>query len=215
MIGDNYSLKIKMQNNSIKFRTTKDQKGFTPHLNSESAGIAKGNRNLSAGFTLIEAIMAIFVFSILSVIIASIFARAISIERRTVSSQRVQENALLFLESIAKEIRVSNFSSVANQDSPCDATTLTMVHPVSGNVTYSLSGTNILRQANFASFVNSSDVEFTRLKFCIVGSGPNDNQPVRITILVSLRSKGGTEQVSADLQTTVISRDVLTELQNL
>lgn len=174
----------------------------------------------SEGFTLIEITVTIMVFSIIVVLVSSIFVRAIEIERRTVWSQRVQENATLVIESMAKEIRVS---AIVNQDTPnctTPASTLTMNHPTACggspcDITYTLSGTNVLRQTvSFSSFVNSTDVQFTRLNFCITGSGINDDQSPKVTILTSIRSTKGFPPSRVDLQTTVTSRDITTELQN-
>ncbi|MDP3696478.1 MAG: prepilin-type N-terminal cleavage/methylation domain-containing protein [Candidatus Taylorbacteria bacterium] len=213
-----------MKNDSVKSKITKNQKGFTPHLKAESIKIAKGSRLLSAGFTLIEVTVTIMVFTIMMILVSSIFARAIEIERRVVWSQRVQENATLVLESMAKEIRVSE---IVNQDTPnctVPATTLTMNHPTACggspcNVTYTLTGNNVQRQVDlvgtdFISFVNSTDVQFTRLNFCITGSGINDDQSPKVTILTSLKSTKGSPPSSVNLQTSVTSRDITTELQN-
>ncbi len=198
----------------------KNEAGPAPSLNNRYFPKPKAFGCCSAGFTLIEVTVAILVFSIMIVLVASIFARAIELERRTVWFQRVQENATLALESMAKEIRVSD---IQNQNNNCTTdlplTTLTMNHPTACggsacNVVYSLSGTNIQRQAVFASFINSTDVQFTNLRFCITGSGTNDDQSPKVTILTSIRSTKGFPPSRVDLQTTITSRDITTELQN-
>lgn len=175
-------------------------------------------KNYQAGFSLIETTVSIMVFSIVVVLIGSIFARALELERRTVWSQRVQENSTLILESMAKEIRVSQVISADSTN--CSATSLVLNHPTacSGsacNVTYALSGTNIQRQAAFSSFVNSLDVQITRLNFCITGSGDTDKKPEKVTILMSIRSVNGSPPVSVNLETSVTSRDITSELLNL
>jgi len=171
----------------------------------------------SEGFTLIEVTVTILVFSIIAILISSIFVRAIELERRTVLAQRLQENATLVLESMAKELRVSGITGPDSAN--CTATTLTMSHPTACNespcnVTYSLNAGNIQRQATFTSIVNSSEVEFTRFNFCITGSNFNDDQSPKVTILLSLRTKKGSPPLDVDLQTTVTSREIRTELQN-
>lgn len=172
------------------------------------------------GFTLIEVTVTIMVFSIMMVLVGSIFARAIELERRTVWSQRVQENATLVLESMTKEVRVS---IIANQDTPnctTPATTLTMNHPTacggsSCNIIYSLNGNNIQKQVgSTSSIINSSDVQATRFNFCITGTGTDDDQSPRVTILMTLRSVKGSPPSNVNLQTTITLRDITTELQN-
>ena len=104
-------------------------------------------RNCSAGFTLIEMVITILVFSILVVTIVGIFIQAVRIERRAVLAQQIQENATYVLESMAKEIRVSE---IVDQDSPnCVATEITLNHPINGTIIYGLSSNglgNIERQ---------------------------------------------------------------------
>jgi prepilin-type N-terminal cleavage/methylation domain-containing protein len=171
------------------------------------------NRFLQAGFTIIEILVTIFVFSVLITVVIAIFVRATALERRIVSVQRIQENAMFIIESMAKEIRVSD---IGNQDSPtCTATTLTMIHPIYGTITYSrdVNG-NIQRQAGgLTRILSSSDVQFTRMNFCISGSGLTDQLSPRVTILLSLRNRTGVI-VSADLQTTITSRNITSELEN-
>ena len=175
-------------------------------------------KNFSAGFSLIEVTVSVMVFSIVMVLVSAIFTRAVELERRTVWSQRVQENSTLILETIAKEVRVSE---VISSNSPtCSATSLIINHPTACNgspcnVTYSLSGTNVQRQAGFTSFVNSSDILVTRFNFCITGTGTNDDESAKVTILMTVQSLGGSPPVKTNVQTSVISRDITSELQNL
>ena len=169
------------------------------------------SKKIYSGFTLIELLVTIAVFSLMMVIVVSIFARAVAIERRIVAAQKIQENAMLIIETMAKEIRVS---TISNQNSlNCTAASLTMLHPVYGTIIYSLVGGNINRQASFSSFVNSSDVRFTRMNFCITGSGNNDSRSPKVTIIVSVESVKG-YPITTNLQTTVTSREIASELEN-
>ncbi|OGN09468.1 MAG: hypothetical protein A3C61_01705 [Candidatus Yanofskybacteria bacterium RIFCSPHIGHO2_02_FULL_39_10] len=172
-------------------------------------------RNCSAGFTLIEMVITILVFSILVVTIVGIFIQAVRIERRAVLAQQIQENAMYVLESMAKEIRVSE---IVDQDSPnCVATDITLDHPINGTIIYGLSSDglgNIERQDGSMTVLNSSVTQFTRFNFCVTGSGTSDNKSAKVTILMSLKNRAGPEQLSVNLQTTVVSRDITTEFQN-
>ncbi len=177
--------------------------------------LLKSTQN-SRGFTIIEVLTTLFVFSIMATLIVSIFGQAIQVERQATAAQKVDENALFILESMAKEIRVSTITSANNLT--CTATTLAMTHPVNGSVTYSLSTGNLIRtDTNGANTMNSNDVVFNNLKFCITGNGggaSGDNQSVKITIIASIRANTGKAQFLANVQTTVVSRDIATELLN-
>jgi len=155
-----------------------------------------------------------FVFSITALSVTAILGKAIQIERSARSAEKVEENATFVLESMAKEINVSTITSA---NSPgCTATTITMIHPVNGTISYSLSGGNVQRTAGSAQIINSGDVTFTNLKFCITGNGggsSGDNQSTKITILASIQSNIGRPFI-ANLQTTVVSRDITVELTN-
>ena len=165
------------------------------------------------GFTIIEVIVATFVFSIMVLSVAAIFSKAIQLERSARSAQKVEENALFTLEFMAKEIRVSKITS---PDSPSGgAATLSITHPVNGGVTYALNQGNLERTvAGQPSVMSSSDVTFSSLKFYITGTGINDNQSPKITILASIKNTAGAGVFKVDLQTTVVSRDILSEIQN-
>ena len=162
-------------------------------------------KNKEGGFTVIEALVATLVFSLIAVIIAGILSQSLQIQKRSSLALRIQENAMTILEAMAREIRVSE---VNNQNSSCTASSLTMSHPVEGTVTYSLSGSTVRRATSSSTqTISSSDIEFVNLTFCIRGSALGDNLPTRITIITSVRNKTGT-LTPLDLQTTVTSRVV-------
>jgi len=159
------------------------------------------------GFTLIELMVSVFMFSILMIVVESAFVSSLDMQRRAFSIQQSEENANFMLESMAKEIRVSK---VSGPDSDCQispAATLNIVHPVNGNVTYSLSGTAIHRTVNGQdTIISSNTIQFTRLRFCVSGSALKDNKQPRVTILASVRSASLLQQVSIDIQTTLSQR---------
>ena len=163
------------------------------------------------GFTVIELIVAAFVFSVTLLAVTGIFGKSVQIERGGRSAQKVQENIIFVFESMIKEIQVSEVTSA---NSACTATTLSIDHPIRGSITYSLSGGNLVKNG---SVLNSSDVTFDTFKFCITGnggSGNGDNQSTKGTMIASVRNVIGNSVFSADLQTTVVSRDITLELLN-
>lgn len=165
-----------------------------------------------AGFTIIEVLVATFLFSIITIEVSAIFVQVVNLERRGFAIQKIQENALFALELMAREIRVSQITTVDNN---CTASSLDIVHPVNGNVSYVLNNGVIQRIADgVTTNLTSSDVVFVRLNFCVKGAPSNDNQTPRVAILTSIQNKTGKEIFQFDLQTTVSSRDVRSEFQN-
>ena len=168
-------------------------------------------RKEERGFTIIETLITVVAAMIMFSIVDGIFANTIRIERRASAAQKIQENAMYIFESMTKEIRISTLS---NQDTAsCTAvgaaTTLTMTHPVNGSVTYTLSGTSVLRQGQA---INTSDVIFNYLRFCITGSSSTpDGQSPKVTILASISNSSVANPITVNLQTTITSRNVSTE----
>jgi len=166
--------------------------------------------NTNKGFTTIEALATIFVFSILALLVAGIFAQTVRLQRRAGAAERVQEDAIFVLESMAKRIRVSE---IHDQDSPdCSRTTLDLDHPVSGNIRYYLSNGEVRKtEGGRTESLSSSKVEFTQLAFCVTGSIFGDNLPTRVTIVASLRYRS-TEtmyRLPIYLQTTITTRSIV------
>lgn len=169
------------------------------------------------GFSIIEAITSIFVFSIVALIVSGLLVQAMNVERRAFSVQAIQENVLAVLELMAKEIRVSTISDQNNNcttDPPLNV--LNMIHPIEGAVTYRLTGGVVERiTGGITHVLSSDDVIFNSLSFCISGSTtPSDNKSARVTVLLSVSNKKGREILTTNIHTTVTSRDIVDELLN-
>jgi len=176
-------------------------------------------KNDQHGFSLIEVLISVFVFSVIVIAIGGIFTQILALQRRGAGAQKVQENTLFALELMAREIRVSK---IDNQDAPlCDRTTLTIVHPVNGTVIYSTSGGLVQRQAGgTVTTITSADVNFSRLNFCVLGTtvtvtvGDQKQARVGIIMQASSRATRPEDTIVFDLETTVISRDNAIEFSN-
>ena len=164
------------------------------------------------GFTIVEVVVTTLIFSIITIEVSGIFIQILNLERRGFAVQKIQENSLFALEAMARLIRVSQITTVDNN---CTASSLDIVHPVSGNVRFVLNNGAIqVVTAGVTANITSSDVIFTRLNFCVKGSPSNDNQTPRVAILTSIQNKTGKEIFQFDIQTTVSSRDVRSEFQS-
>ena len=168
-------------------------------------------QNKQSGFTIVEVLVTSLIFSIIAMTVSAIFIQIINLERRGFAVQKIQDNALLILEEMSRDIRVSR---VSNQESSnCAATTITLIHPLKGTVVYQLSNGVVQRNVAGGGFVDisGSDVNFARMNFCILGSLVNDNQSPRVSIVTSVQNRTGKEIMQIDLQTTTTSRNVLDE----
>lgn len=179
-------------------------------------------KNYQAGFTLVETIAVVLIFSVMAVIVTAVWVRAVQIERKDFSAQVIQENILSVFGIMSKEIRISD---ITNQDNDCSgppATNLTMTfndpQGGSGPLTYSLNGSGIIQRtyAGVTYQISSNDVIFNSLGFCVLGSSnsPYGKDATRVTIIASVSNRTGIDIITVKVQTTVTSRNISGELQN-
>jgi prepilin-type N-terminal cleavage/methylation domain-containing protein len=163
------------------------------------------------GFTVVEVVISIFIFSIITMIVSGNFVDVLKLQKRGFSAQMIQEETLFVFEMMAREIRVSQIQSP--NDLSCNTTNLVITHPINGITNFFLSNGVVNKTVGGTTFpLTSSKVTFTRLSFCIIGSGVDNFQP-RITIIASVRPSND-YNLQFDVQTTVSSRDLREELIN-
>src|SRR3989344_5534499 len=111
------------------------------------------------GFGLVELIVATFVFSIMTTIVATNFVDVLKLQRRGFAAQVIQEEILFATEMMTREIRVSQIQSPDNLG--CTLTTLSIDHPINGPTVYSVSNGVISKTVDGNTFsVTSSKVNF-------------------------------------------------------
>ncbi len=161
----------------------------------------------NAGFSLFEVITAFLIFSIILTVFSSVFLSSSRLQKRAFNVQQAGENANYILELMAKEIRVSKISGPDTNCPSSPGASLSITHPINGNIVYSLQGTTVQRTVNgTVTAISSNTVEFTRLQFCILGTPIGDKKQPRVTILASVRSKKTQQQADVDIQTTISQR---------
>lgn len=173
------------------------------------------NRKNENGFTLVEVLVTSFIFSIIALSVNTIFVQIINLQRRGFAIQKIQDNSFLVLEEMSRDIRVSRISDQESSD--CTATSISLMHPTKGSVTYLVSGGIVIRTAGGGTFyesISSSNVNFTKMNFCILGSLTNDNQSPRVSIITSVQNRTGKDILQINIQTTTTSRNVVDEFQN-
>ncbi|MEK7659091.1 MAG: prepilin-type N-terminal cleavage/methylation domain-containing protein [Patescibacteria group bacterium] len=158
------------------------------------------------GFTLVELLVAVFIFSVLVVLAGGSFIGAMAAQRRALNIKKAEENGKFILELMAREIRVANPINTGN--SACLGTTiLNFLHPVNGTVEYFLSGNQIHRRVNGVdTVVSNPDVDVSRLNFCISGNQSGDDRQPLVTVILGLNAVGAPQNDVFDLQTTVSQR---------
>lgn len=172
-----------------------------------------------SGFTVVELLTTVSIFSMIAILLVLIFAKTINIERRAFAAQVVQENALAVFELMAKDIRVGSIQS-SNVDCtsvpPVNSLDLRIYPDAVGiDVSYSLNDDGkVIKVENGLTYqLSTDDVVFESLGFCIAGSSYPDNLSPKVTTMAKIRS-AKISDVFVRIQTTMVSRDILDEFQN-
>lgn len=160
------------------------------------------------GYTLIEMLVAMAIFSILIVTVMNTLMRGFFYQKRLVEMQSVQREEAYLMETISREIRMATGIPVSQQ-SLNGVSTLNFTNNEGHATTYCLanaSGACDVAGKNFAingTVVDSTDVDVVGLKFFTSQDFAN-KQPI-VTILLQLRSKKDSG-VETRLQTSVAMR---------
>jgi len=166
------------------------------------------NKKKEKGMTIMELMIAFFVFAIVVIIAASIFINALSGQRRIQAQQDSLDNIRYALETIAKEVRMSRGPKIGvNGELEVDA--VKAGNTVIGPIKYELKDGQIHRGD---TEITSNNAEITDLKF-LVNSISGEYHP-RITIFMKAKVDGSKPEENAEisLQTTVSLRSYTGEM---
>lgn len=168
---------------------------------------------LDEGLTLIEIMVASSMFIIVMLIISGSIVSVFSSNQKSNNLRSVMDNLNLTLESMTRTIRFSkdyncgSYSPNAPHDCSGGSSNFTVTFG-SSQVSYSLSGGRIMRSVGGVNtYITSTDVNITSLRFIVEGSDPNDNIQPRVVIMIKGTAGGtGTKSSTFSLQTTISQR---------
>jgi prepilin-type N-terminal cleavage/methylation domain-containing protein len=184
--------------------------------------------NLMCGFTLIELMVSIALFTVVSLIGVGALLTVIDANRKSQSLKSVVNNLTFGLESLSKNMRVGTtyhcdtMPAIPPYDSPqdCAAGGDIIAYEKSGGdpldfsdqTVYRLNGTKIERSSNggltFQS-VTSDAVEVTNFKVFVFGSGVIDGLHPRVVIVMRGNVNfGKNAKTEFDLQTSISQREL-------
>ncbi len=161
----------------------------------------KINLRTNKGFTVVELLVSITVFSVIIAIASTSFVRALRSQRAIVSLIAINDNASLTLEQMAREIRTgTDFQSV-------DSESLEFISARGQAISYQLNDGKIERREDNGLFlpITATNVYVDRLGFRVVKQDEGSTLEIpRITIVMRVGSKArDVDQVFTNLQTTV------------
>jgi len=172
---------------------------------------SRSNRN---GFTIIEMIMAVAVFTVVSLIATGALLAIADANKKAQTFKSVVNNVNFALESMARNLRTgSNYSSEAFlQTSSCSTgykVGISFTSQEDESVSYFLFGTQIMRQVNGGTAVGitAPEVKITRLCLEILGTESGDNIQPNVLMIVGGLMEGKTKlQSRFDIQTLITQR---------
>ena len=180
-----------------------------------------------AGFTLLEMVIALGLFSLVTVAFVGITLSLLDAQRKAANAQVVQENARFIMELLTKEIRAgTNFTASTTCAPAGKEIRFTTTDPLPPNRTYFFSSNRLMRLKAFALLasqcanaieLSGEDLFVENIDFFLRGqrsesSDPflkflNDGQPtITINMRVSGREPLYGSQTILNLQTTVVVR---------
>lgn len=166
------------------------------------------------GFTIIEILVAGLIFSMIAVMVGSIFSQVVYLQRRVFSAQEIQENAFYVVETLSRDIRESRVCTIGTCTTG-PQTYLQIAHPRRGNIAYAFDevrGVITKTEGGSTVDITSSNVNFTRFNFYVYHQGI-DNMQSKVVMVISVSNRLG-PSVIIDSQATVISRDFSDEFLN-
>lgn len=168
------------------------------------------------GFTLMEVVISIGIFSIATVIISSVYINANNLHQHTISSQRLQNEGRYIIEKIAREIRAREIQySEVDGTQPQDH--IEFLKDESGNqvsIDFSNSEINYVVNSQNA-LLNADDIEITDLRFYIIpnledkwNTEPSTNIQPRVVIFLKLKNQNINPKYIKEIgiQTTISSK---------
>jgi prepilin-type N-terminal cleavage/methylation domain-containing protein len=163
------------------------------------------------GFTLVELIVAMSLFSIIVVVISGIFMQTVKFQKIVANRAAAIDNLGLAMEEMARGIRTGvYFPRLLDLENLSPQNSITFTDYRDEDVTYALEGDRITKNIedyNGPLAITSSNIEITDLKFILRGKNSSrdsgDDIPPRITI--SMTAKGIYSEPFT-LQTTVGAR---------
>lgn len=179
----------------------------------------------SEGFTLIEIIVSMAIFSIVMLGVMSVFFLALRAQRVVMLEKATAESVRFSLEFMSRQMRFAQraedtacLSQVGLTFESVTPSGIRFINGISECITFNRDPLKFITYVNTtdpltAQLTNESQVSIDSLEFIIVGSvvAPNDLDQPRVTIVIRASGGGGTSEaqnVALNVQTTVTARQL-------
>lgn len=185
---------------------------------SAQGGCASGARlrrrnSQSAGFTLVEMLVAAGIFSMVVLTLTGAFLAAFRSQRSAFAFLHMQNNIRHVLEVMGREMRTGREFSLPTLMDPSRIRFTTDRNVITeycmfGGAVRKQTGGEICGDRSLP--MTADNVRVEHLEFLLAGAAVDDGRQPRVTILLSIATVGrlGEADLSADLQLTVTQRDL-------
>lgn len=169
----------------------------------------KVNNQNKKGFTLVEMIVSLGLFTIIMFIATSAFLSIVNTDRKSRAVRIAADNLNIALEDMSRRIKTGSGYDCGTIGIPTDclggANSFTFNNQDGVPTTYSLSGTSILRDG---IQITSPEIIITGLNFVVSGSlvGVADNKQPMVVIVIDGSLGAGATASSFKIQTTITQR---------
>ncbi|OGY44145.1 MAG: hypothetical protein A3B89_03300 [Candidatus Buchananbacteria bacterium RIFCSPHIGHO2_02_FULL_40_13] len=173
------------------------------------------NKKTQLGFTLVEVVVAIGIFSLASVIISTVYFNTNNLHQQTANFQRLQNEGRYLVEKIAREVRAREITYPIDSPPPQNHLEFlkdefgdqVSIKKINGNLEYMVN--------DQTAQLNAEDVEVVDLQFYVYpsqgnkwGEDPQSNIQPRVTLLMKLKNKAVNPKHEREItiQTTISSK---------
>lgn len=157
------------------------------------------------GFTLIEIIVAIGIFTAVITMALATFLNISNIQRKAGALRATNDNLNFALEVMSREIR----SGKDYCDSLCSASSFNFTNSQDETIVYKLNNFSIERSVNGETFLSltSPEIKIDNLTFIVMGESAGDKKQPRVTIILNGSSVDPKiAELKLNIQTTVSQR---------
>lgn len=158
-----------------------------------------------AGFTLIEVMVSVTIFSIVMIVAVGSLYSVINANRKAKSLSLIVNNLNLAFESMIRDLRTGSEYDVVGSGEIGDR--IDFKDKNGDDTTYYLSGNTIqkIEENGVTGAVTSDEVTVEDMEFRLIGGGSGDGQPI---VLLHIKGAAGDGKTSSEfnIQTLITSR---------
>lgn len=180
------------------------------------------NVKMTKGFTLIEMMVAVVIFSLIMGAISGLFISVLRVQKRTLASQRLLDQTSYAMEYMSRTLRMAKkdltgncITSGTNYQKTRGGAGLKFINYKDECWEFFLESSQLKETRKIGTpqqetlGLTSSELQIISLNFNLRGESQTDNDQPMVTLFLSIRSVGvGSDQPEIKIQTTISQRNL-------